>query len=90
MTYIGKDLQSNNVYEDYYYHDDTEISGLYQFYAFLAYALQPEWRELMLGSEERSGCVLACLVRSKMEWFSGLRGSSGEISQQFMNLFSVK
>jgi len=81
MTYIGKDLQSNKVDEDYYYycHDDTEISGMFQFYAYLAFALQPEWLELMLGSEERSCCVLACLVRSKMEWCSGLRGSSGEI-----------
>jgi hypothetical protein len=98
MTYVGKNLQSNNVHEDDYYyyyyhhhhHDDTEISGLFQFYAFQAFARQPEWREVMLRSEERSGCVLACLVRSKIEWCSGLRGSSGEISQKLMNLFSVK
>jgi hypothetical protein len=94
MTYVGKDLlQSNNVHEDYYYyhhHDDTEISGLFQFYAFQAYTLQPEWRQVMSRSEERSGYVLACLVRSKMEWCIGLRGSSGEISPNFMNLFRVK
>jgi len=97
MTYIGKDLQlqSNNVHEDnyYYYHhhyNDTEISGLFQFYAFQACALQQEWLEVMLRSEERSGCVLASLVRNKVEWCSGLRSSSGEISQKFMNLFIVK
>ena len=60
MTCIGKDLelQSNNVHEDYYDHHqhyyDTEISGLFQFCAFQAYALQPEWLEVMLRSEERS------------------------------------
>jgi hypothetical protein len=66
MTYIGKDLQlqSNNVHEDYYYYhhhhhyDDTEITGLFQFYSFQGYALQPEWLEVMLRSEEGSGlCV---------------------------------
>jgi hypothetical protein len=55
----GLKLQSNNVLEDYYYHhhyDDTEIYGLFQFYAFQAYALQPEWLEVMLRSEEVVVC----------------------------------
>ena len=94
MAYIGKDLQSNNVHEDcYYYHhhhhsDDSEVSGLFQFYTFQACAATR-----MAGvnvEKRRSGCVLACLVRIKLEWCSGLRGSSGEILQKFMNIFSVK